>query len=882
MKQVKRKLGLVTFIVVVFFVLFLPLLAVAKISFQKSTKHSVVLHSASSAFIANSIPTVPKAGNDWPMYLHDPQRTSSSDETILAPKNASSLTEHWAFKTQNAIAASATIVDGTVFIGSWDGYEYALDEMTGTQKWRTFLGKTVVTAFCDPRSIGITSSASVENGVVYVGGGDAFWYALNAKTGAVLWKIYTGDTSSASGHYNWSSPLLYKGYAYIGIASNCDRPLVQGEIIQVSLQTHQVVNVFKTVADGEVGGGIWTSPSIDPSTNSLFFSSGTAVLPTQTLAQAIFVLDASTLELKASWKLPDQDAIGDSDFDTSPILFNDANGTPLVATVNKNGYIYVFNRNDVSAGPIWRTLVDIPGMCPLCEDSTVSSDAIGLGMLFLATGGSTVDGRNYRGSISAMDPATGKFLWRRGEQGAIIGALLYTNGLVIAAAGPSLEVLDAKTGTRLYSYTTGSIILSSPSLAHGQIFEGSTDGNLYAFGLPTSMTMQLADSKCLRDWACQDIGNPVVAGSEKMAPNAITVTAGGTGLNGSEDQLRFISKQTSGDLQLSARIGQPQATGIGNQPQIGLMVRQNSDSSSAYYGIFYRPHVGIVVQYRVGFGGSTSNTRPMPTTAVPLYLMIQRIGDQFFAATSSDGQQYTLVPGSNATVIMPFRVNSGFALSSDNVDTITTATIDHMTLGVPTLKPRMPVSPLPCPDGWVCGDIGNPALLGSQVLQNGVWTLQGGGTAIRWDRTDIFHYVWRPLPADGAISARVVSEVAKTPYTEAGIMVRQNSNADSAYYGVFMEPGRAPNDIIVVNRTDQGLITKQLLAIAGTFPIYLKVSRSGNSCSAYTSRNGTDWTLIDGSTNALVITGQVLVGLAVTSKDPALINTTTFDHVRIS
>jgi outer membrane protein assembly factor BamB len=106
-------------------------------------------------------------------------------------------------------------------------------------KRKTFLGITNVPG-CYPPAAGITSGTAVQNGVVYVGGGDDYWCALDANTSKILWKIYTGDNSPTGGHYNWSSPLLYNGYAYIGIASFGDCPLAQGQLLKVRLKTHQV------------------------------------------------------------------------------------------------------------------------------------------------------------------------------------------------------------------------------------------------------------------------------------------------------------------------------------------------------------------------------------------------------------------------------------------------------------------------------------------------------------------------------------------------------------------------------------------------------------------------------------------------------------------
>jgi len=166
------------------------------------------------------------SASDWPTYLHDAQRTAASGDTTLSTANVARLTKRWSYATGGIIAAGATVVNGVAYIGSWDGYEYALDAASGALKWKTFLGITRASSNCFPSTIGVSSVATVQDGVVYVGGGDTYWYALDATTGTVLWKVYSGDNSATGGHYNWSSPLIYNGYAYIGIASVGDCPLV--------------------------------------------------------------------------------------------------------------------------------------------------------------------------------------------------------------------------------------------------------------------------------------------------------------------------------------------------------------------------------------------------------------------------------------------------------------------------------------------------------------------------------------------------------------------------------------------------------------------------------------------------------------------------------
>src|SRR5437899_1733590 len=170
-------------------------------------------------------------GSDWSTYLHDPQRTAAGGDTIISSANAGQLTVQWAFKTGGVIASSPTVVGGTVYVGSWDGYEYAVDAVTGQQKWKTFLGQT--TASCYPQLAGVSSSADVENGVVYVGGGDSNWYALDAASGAILWSVFVGVNTK--GWYNWASLLISNGYAYFGTSGVVDVPFIPAQLLRVRL-----------------------------------------------------------------------------------------------------------------------------------------------------------------------------------------------------------------------------------------------------------------------------------------------------------------------------------------------------------------------------------------------------------------------------------------------------------------------------------------------------------------------------------------------------------------------------------------------------------------------------------------------------------------------
>jgi hypothetical protein len=76
--------------------------------------------------------------------------------------------QEWAFETGDFVESSPTVVDGTVYVGSFDDKLYAVDAGTGEQEWAFESGGAVF------------SSPTVVNGTVYVGSKDNSLYAVDA------------------------------------------------------------------------------------------------------------------------------------------------------------------------------------------------------------------------------------------------------------------------------------------------------------------------------------------------------------------------------------------------------------------------------------------------------------------------------------------------------------------------------------------------------------------------------------------------------------------------------------------------------------------------------------------------------------------------------
>jgi outer membrane protein assembly factor BamB len=213
--------------------------------------------------------------------------------------------------------------------GSWDGLEHAT-HLNGGLVWSTDLGQTIDTS-CAPSRVGVASTAAVATvtihglptPVVFVGGGNAHLYALNANTGTVIWKTFLGSSPS---HF------------------------------------------------------IWGSPAIDENDGSLYFATGnkSKCSQTETLAFAVVKLRASDLTLMSSWQVPVLQRTKDSDFGSTPTLFQATIGGvlhKLVGVANKNGIYYAFDRSALRSGPIWQATLAIPGPCPERGDGSISPGA---------------------------------------------------------------------------------------------------------------------------------------------------------------------------------------------------------------------------------------------------------------------------------------------------------------------------------------------------------------------------------------------------------------------------------------------------------------------------------------------------------------------------
>jgi len=133
-----------------------------------------------------------------------------------------------------------------------------------------------------------------------------------------------------------------------------------------------------------------------------------------------------------------------------------------------------------------------------------------------------------------------------------------------------------------------------------------------------------------------------------------------------------------------------------------------------------------------------------------------------------------------------------------------------------------------------------------------------GGTA------DQFHFSYQPRAGDFDVRVRLKALSATDPWSKAGLMARQSTNADSRFVGVLATPGLGGT--FFVSRTSPG----NEAVPAGHFPInypytWLRLQRTGNLFSGSAGLDGEHWALL-GSVS-LALADPVYVGMAVASHD---------------
>jgi polyvinyl alcohol dehydrogenase (cytochrome) len=438
---------------------------------------------------------------DVPTYLYGLDRTGfAGAETAITGQSASTLVERTQLSIGQShgnlygtrayyntiISAQPVVVGGRIFWGSWDGYEHASSTADGHTIWRTQIGREAK-ADCEPPVLGVASTpalaqatiAGVRRYALFVGGGDGAIYALDAGNGAVLWRTPLG--SPKQGYFLWSSPAAYQNSIYMGVASIGNCPNVLGSVVKLEAATGKVQATYDVAPPGCLYGGVWGSIAIDTSAGTLYFGTGNVSGPG--CSEEVVELRVGDLSRVGRWQIPQAQRVPDGDFGSTPTLFTAVIGDVrrrLLGLANKNGIYYALERDRLGAGPVWET----PRLS--VDEDTKAPSAWDGAYLYVAASAPTPDHSctGNKGTLHALDPATGKVIWDDCLFGGpAFAAVTAAPGVVFAAIGSHLYALNPRNGHEYFSYQAPDFnwFYAPPIVAHGVLFAANSDGRILAF-----------------------------------------------------------------------------------------------------------------------------------------------------------------------------------------------------------------------------------------------------------------------------------------------------------------------------------------------------------------------------------------------------------------
>jgi alcohol dehydrogenase (cytochrome c) len=482
------------------------------------------------------------ATDTWLMYNkgYRNERYSSLDQ--INAENAAKMHPVCIFQLGEigTFSTGPVVYDGLLYVTSHLS-TYAVDATTCRKVWSN------THAPQGPEMNETNKGVAIAGGRVFRGSQDGFLYALDAKTGAVLWKRQVADWSQGEGV--GAAPIVWNDIVYVGKAGGDWG--IHGSMMAFHVEDGSLAWSFDLLpAAGEPGGdtwpndaarergggAVWVSFALDRDAGLLFVPVGnpgpdfnaSVRAGANLFTNSTVALDARTGKLKWAYQLRQND---DHDWDATVVSLFDSDGRKLLATAGKEGVLHVVDRETGQlvfklpvttmlnhdapltaegvrvcpvAGVQWngpahspasdRLYVNAIDWCTLFKLGPVPAWRAMVPYTGLANGFGTNDPvSQWSGWINAIDPKTGQFVWRVHRPTPMYAAITATAGNVLFTGDLNGDflVLNAENGQELYSFNTGGpisggvVTYARSGKQYVAVASGNSGGSIPLRGSPT-------------------------------------------------------------------------------------------------------------------------------------------------------------------------------------------------------------------------------------------------------------------------------------------------------------------------------------------------------------------------------------------------------------
>ena len=175
-------------------------------------------------------------------------------------------------------------------------------------------------------------------------------------------------------------------------------------------------------------------------------------------------------------------------------------------------------------------------------------------------------------------------------------------------------------------------------------------------------------------------------------------------------------------------------------------------------------------------------------------------------------------------------------------------------------------------------DVGAPPLKGSAEFEapTGQYKITGSGADI-WAKADQFHYVWREISGNFAVTATAKFLTDGIGHRKAVIMLRKSLDTDSPFVHLAIHGDGTP--AVQFRNTTADNTTTVDFPIQGPGTWKLKLVRQGATITVWIAKDGAPLRELGHTANQLG--SPILVGLGVSSHSQEATNTVLFSDVSV-